>query len=132
MPVTPDWVAPVLTLAGTALVVLGGTLGAILTYRVQRRAQDTEAKKAAAVVEQATTARENSLIDQLQEELNRYRSAADERATAQDKRMERIELENAQLRGERESYRAYAHKLRGHIYSELGPPPPEWPDGVTP
>lgn len=119
-----DWVAPVVTLAGTVLVVLGGTLGAVLTYRVQKR--------------QATTARENKLIDQLQEELvrqqvelTRYQTEAGLRATAQDERMERIEKENAQLRSERERYREYAHQLRGHIYDELGPPPPSWPDGLT-
>lgn len=109
----PEWFVPVLTLAGTALVVVGGVVGSILTNRVGKRAAAN-----AAIAAQKTG--ENALIDQLQEELGRYRSSNDARTTEQDARMTRLD-------GLVDGYRAYIHELRAHIYDRKDPPPPAWP-----
>lgn len=66
---------------------------------------------------------ENSLIDQLQEELKTYRADAERRATAQDERMNRLEVMV-------DGYRTYARELRSHIWGRKEPPPPEWPAGL--
>lgn len=57
--------------------------------------------------------RENALIDQLQEQLDRL----EESLSASFKR-ERIRDD-------------YIHELRDHIDQRKSPPPPSWPDGLT-
>lgn len=94
---------PALVAIAVAIVGSGGVwLGAISSGRA--------AKKSG----------ENSLIDQLQEELTAYRVEAGRRATIQDERMERLERNN-------DGYRAHIYELRAHIWDQKEPPPPEWP-----
>ena len=95
-----------LTVIAALIAVSGVWLGAILSAR----ATSSAAKKAG----------ENTLIDQLQEELTGYRLTADRRSTIQDERMTRLD-------GLVDGYRSYVHKLRAHIYEGKTPPPPEWP-----
>jgi hypothetical protein len=66
---------------------------------------------------------ENSLIDQLQEELTGYRLTTDRRSTIQDERMTRLD-------GLVDGYRSYVHILRAHIFDGKTPPPPEWPEDL--
>ncbi|WP_437582739.1 hypothetical protein ACSAGD_10765 [Paramicrobacterium sp. CJ85] len=119
----PDWVAPVLALVGVALTAGGGVLGALITAKVQGRATEVAAS-------QAEKSNEQKMIDQLQEELAGYRQRSDDRMTAQDVRMTALESDNKELRAQRDTYRDYAHVLRSHIYDQLPPPPPPWPDGA--
>lgn len=110
-------------LVGTALLAIGTLAGIAISSRVQRRAAEVQAvanKKDA----------ENKLIDQLQEELVRYREANDRRATEQDARMNRLEARNDELTRQYETIRTHAHELRAHIWDEKGPPPPAWPAGA--
>jgi hypothetical protein len=58
-------------------------------------------------------ARENAIIDQLQEEVAALKTGAD-----QSYRRERIRDD-------------YIHQLRSHITDEKPPPPPPWPEGLT-
>lgn len=102
----PEWLTTSLIGLLIAVVGSGGVwLGAISSGRA--------AKKSG----------ENTLIDQLQEELKTYREDAGRRATAQDERMNRLEQHI-------DGYRDYAHTLRAHIYDGKQPPPPEWPAGL--
>jgi len=102
----PEWLTTALIGLAVAIVGSGGVwLGAFSSGRA--------AKKTG----------ENVLIDQLQEELYRYRIAADARATAQDERMTRLD-------GLVDGYRSYVHVLRAHIYDGKNPPPPEWPESL--
>ncbi|WP_141898650.1 hypothetical protein [Paramicrobacterium agarici] len=119
----PDWLMPVLALIGVTLTAGGGVVGALIAAKVQGRA--TDAAKA-----QAEKSNEQQMIDQLQEELAGYRGRADDRMTAQDVRMTALEADNKELRAQRDTYRDYAHVLRSHIYDQLPPPPPPWPDGA--
>ena len=65
-------------------------------------------------------ARENALIDQLQEQV-----------TAQAARQEASDLKlDAALRRERIRDN-YIHELRDHIEQRKNPPPPPWPEGLT-
>lgn len=116
----PDWLAgdaaSWLGFFGVVLVVLGGALGSVLTYKVAGRTARSEGAE-------AQTKAENSLIDQLQEELKSYREDSGRRATAQDERMNRLERLS-------DGYRDYAHVLRSHIFDRKAPPPPDWPDGL--
>jgi len=106
----PEWIITALiTLAVATIGASGVWLGAILSNRT-----------ASKVV--ASTA-ENTLIDQLQEELRTYREDAGRRATAQDIRMDRLETNS-------DGYRAHIYELRSHIWEGSPPPPPAWPVGL--
>ncbi|TQL46664.1 hypothetical protein FB562_2188 [Homoserinimonas aerilata] len=99
----PEWL--ITSLIGLAIAVVGSGgvwLGAISSGRAVKKSG------------------ENSLIDQLQEELSTYRNDAGRRATAQDERLNRLEKHN-------DGYRAHIHDLRSHIWDGKQPPPPEWP-----
>lgn len=101
----PEWFIPALVaLIGGGGV--GGWIGSILAARTAGKV--------------AKSTSENSLIDQLQEELNTYRADAGRRATLQDERLNRLERNN-------DGYRAHIHDLRSHIWDQKAPPPPEWP-----
>lgn len=107
---TLEWTSGgLITLAGSALLASGVWIGHILAARTAGRA--------------AKQSGENALIDQLQEELGRHRDTAERRATAQDERMNRLEVYV-------DGYRNHAHELRAHIWDGNPPPPPEWPDGL--
>jgi len=102
--------ASVITLGGIALTVVGGIVGAIIAARAQRRGADIAAK---ATREAAKKSAEQMMIDQLQEELGRYR-------TATDHRLEKLERENV-------AYRQFIFVQRDHMV-EHGVTPPPWPD----
>lgn len=99
-----------IALAGAALTVIGGIVGAIIASRGQRRVGDIAAK---AATDAAKKSAEESLIDQLQEELARYRAQTDVR-------LEKLELENR-------AYRQFLFVQRDHML-EHGVTPPPWPD----
>lgn len=101
-----EWV---MGLIAAAIGASGVWLGSILSSRVAGQV----AKKAG----------ENSLIDQLQEELTGYRLTTDRRSTIQDERMTRLD-------GLVDGYRSYVHILRAHIFDGKTPPPPEWPEDL--
>lgn len=142
---SPEWVGPLLALAGTALVVLGGIVGYVITAKTTTRASTAAATavataaatQAAAVAAVSEKSDAQALIDQLQEELKSHREAAAARATAQDDRMteqdgrmQKLEEHNRELTKQRDEYRDYAHTLRSHIFDRKDPPPPDWPHGV--
>ncbi len=103
----PEWLIPPLVTVAVAVVGASGVwLGVILSSRTAARVAETSA--------------ENSLIDQLQEELKTYREDAGRRATAQDERLNRLEKFN-------DGYRAHIFDLRSHIWDGKPPPPPDWP-----
>lgn len=105
----PEWlVVALLGLAGTGLLAAAAILGSVMTARANKRA-------AAVQVETAQATRDNAFIDQLQEELNRYRMATDVR-------LDRLEAEN---RG----YRAFIGVQRDHMAAH-GITLPPWPDGL--
>lgn len=101
----PEWLIPALA----ALIGGGGIGGWIGSILAARTASDV-----------AKSTSENSLIDQLQEELDTYRHDASRRATAQDERLNRLEHNI-------DGYRTHIYDLRSHIWDHKGPPPPEWP-----
>ncbi|WP_424937521.1 MULTISPECIES: hypothetical protein [Bacteria] len=92
-------------LIGAAALLLGGGagtwLGHILASRSAARAHKTTA--------------EHQMIDQLQEELARYRERTD-------KRLDALETENR-------SYRAFIGVQRDHMAAH-GIPLPPWPEGL--
>jgi hypothetical protein len=96
-----------------AIVTAGGLLiGAIVGHRVADRRSRRDAQVAVATVESTS---QNQLIDQLQEELARYRERTDAR-------LDSLEAEN---RG----YRAFIGIQRDHMAAHNIPLPP-WPDGL--
>lgn len=102
----------ILALIGIALTALGGVLGAWLHARSQRRTAEVAAKSAALAAQKTS---EQSLIDQLQEELTRYREQTD-------KRLERLEAEN-------QAYRDFIFVQRDHMKAH-GVVPPPWPTNL--
>jgi len=86
----------------------GAWLGHILTSREQKRAALITARA-------NKTSAEHQMIDQLQDELKRYRDATD-------LRLDRLEAEN---RG----YRAFIGVQRDHMAAH-GVPLPDWPAGL--
>ena len=115
----PEWLVPVLGIGGSALLVIGTIVGAVLTYKVQARRARTEATAAAAAASTAAftaaAAAEDSLVSQLQKELERYREATD-------KRLERLETENT-------AYRRYVFDLIDHGHAS-GIKPLPWPSDI--
>lgn len=117
----PEWLGvALLSFGGTVLIVGGAIVGHLLSARAQKRSARIQAEAT-----QAT--RENQLIDQLQEELGRYRESTDARAIEQDRRMNALEDRNGILVERNDRYRDLLHKHRAHIWDQLPPPPPEWP-----
>lgn len=104
----PPEVQALLGVAGVILTAVGVFVG----HSVADRRSKREAKVDAVVAE---TSAQDKLIDQLQEELGRYRDSTD-------KRLDRLEAEN---RG----YRAFIGVQRDHMAAH-GIPLPDWPDGL--
>lgn len=102
----PEWMFGGLVTLGVGVI---GTVGIVVGHLVSNRASRRSDSQA--------------LIDQLQEELTGYRTAAEARATAQDERMNRLERYS-------DGYRDHAHELRSHIWDQKPPPPPQWPEGL--
>lgn len=106
----PEWlVVALLTALGTALITGGAIVGHVLSSRAQRSAAQWTAQ--------------DRMIDQLQEELGPYRAAMDVRMTELEKR-------NGILLDRNDRYRDLLHKHRAHIWDQIGPPPPDWPDDL--
>lgn len=123
--------AGILTAAGVLLAALGGLVGHAVSSRKQKREHDANVDQ---LVQSATA----NLIEQLQEqiaanaaELARHREAAEKRANLADERANMLEARVQSLTELVTGYRDYAHALRSHIFEGLGPPPPEWPDGLA-
>jgi hypothetical protein len=94
MPEVPEWISNALWLGGGGLIAW---LTLILTGRRDRKSS------------------ENQLIDQLQEELTRFRTQTDER-------LKKLEAENT-------GYRRYVFQLIDHSNSH-GIAPLPWPDDI--
>jgi len=71
--------------------------------------------------------RENILIDQLQEQLDR----ADDRSDKQDARMGQIEARLQAVERISRGRLEYIYVLRRHISNGEPPPAPEWPPGIN-
>ncbi|WP_152545387.1 hypothetical protein [Microbacterium sp. CH12i] len=108
----PPELITVLSTAGAVVVALAGLVGAVIGHRVADRKSKRDTKVAVVVAE---TSGQDKLIDQLQEELKRYRDATD-------KRLDHLEDEN---RG----YRAFIGIQRDHMAAH-GIPLPDWPEGL--
>ncbi|MBC9953226.1 hypothetical protein ICM05_01005 [Leucobacter sp. cx-42] len=107
--------AVVIALISGAAVVAGaaGTaLGSWLTGRAQAKGAKSTAR---AAIKASEDTAQDRLIDQLQEELTRYRERTD-------RRLDALETEN---RG----YRAFIGVQRDHMAEHKIPLPP-WPDGL--
>lgn len=120
---TGDLAIALLSFGGVLLTAIGAFGGHWLTRKSSHEATKTQA-------ESQKRSDEHLLIDQLQEELKSYRDearerahAADNRATAQDERMNRLERYS-------DGYRSHAHELRAWIFDGKQPPPPPWPEGL--
>lgn len=106
----PEWLFGGLV---TACVGVIGTAGAVIGYIISARtARATATQQAATAIAVASKTSEQTFIDQLQDELERYRKATD-------LRLDRLELENA-------NYRAFIFVQRDHM-KENGLTPPAWP-----
>ena len=101
-----------IALAGAALALIGGIVGAVINARSQRRVGDIAARASA---DGAKASAEQNMIDQLQEELGRFRVATDLRLQA---------LEN-----ENRAYRDFIFFQRDHMKTH-GVTPPPWPDTI--
>lgn len=118
-----EWFLPsVFTTVGVVLVAVGGVVGHLISSRAAKRATETQA-------DANRRSNEQTMIDQLQEELVTHRSAQDARSTGMERRMTHLEERNIEVTGERDTLRDYAHDLRGYIFDGKPPPPPDWPEG---
>jgi len=104
-----------LGLGGVVLTTTGVIIGTIVSARAQKRAAKVQAAA-------NTNVAENKLIDQLQEELARYRDD-------NDRRVARLEVEVQQLTEENRGYRAFIGVQRDHMAAH-GIPLPPWPEGL--
>lgn len=121
----PEWlfgglVTLCVGIIGTAGLVIGYIISARTARATAQATTKTATITAAATVDANARNDTQTLVDQLQEELARHRSAQDARATAQDERLNRLETYS-------DGYRNHAHELRAHIWDGNPPPPPEWP-----
>ena len=107
---------PWLVLAGVALTAVGAVAGA----RLSARSKDRE----------TTATATDRLIDQLQEERDGYRREHEARLSNAETRLTGMEERNGILVTQNDRYRDLLHKHRAHIYDQLPPPPPEWPEDL--
>ncbi|HWV49297.1 MAG TPA: hypothetical protein VN035_07560 [Microbacterium sp.] len=108
----PADVLALIATVGTMIVGIAGSIGAVIGHRVADRKSKRDTEVAVVTAE---TSGQDKLIDQLQEELKRYRDATD-------KRLDHLEAEN---RG----YRAFIGIQRDHMAAH-GIPLPDWPEGL--
>jgi Zn-dependent alcohol dehydrogenase len=112
----------IVAIVGVGVAAVGGAgtaLGAWLAGRATRKAAEATA---GATVKASEDSAQDKLIDQLQEELVRYRSE-------NDKRVERLEREVRVLHEENRGYRAFIGVQRDHM-ALRNVPLPEWPEGL--
>ena len=134
---TPQIVIGLLTLGGVALTVAGGIGGSLITGSSHRRAalaaaeaqRETAEAAAAAAVKSSDDTAQDKLIDQLQEELKRYRDDSAERARIVEKRVEHLEQKVEGLEGTNAAYRTFIGVQRDHM-AEHGIPLPPWPPNL--
>ena len=100
----------------------GGALGAVATLIVGLLVYRSRAKELKLGAAAATDTAQDKLIDQLQEELKRYRDD-------NDRRVEKLEDQVAALQHENRGYRAFIGIQRDHM-AEHGVPLPPWPEGL--
>lgn len=106
----PEWLfAGFVSLGGIALTTGGLVVGAVVSAKTTRT---TATQQAAASVAVAAKTSEQIFIDNLQDELARYREATDQR-------LDKLEAENT-------AYRAFIFVQRDHM-REHGLTPPAWP-----
>lgn len=108
----PPEIVAVISALGVIAAAIIGVIGAVIGHRVADRKSKRDTEVAVVVAE---TSGQDKLIDQLQEELKRYRDATD-------KRLDHLEAEN---RG----YRAFIGIQRDHMAAH-GIPLPDWPEGL--
>lgn len=116
---TQDDVTALLTALGGILVPVIGGIGALIGYRVADRKSHRDAQVAVTTVEVGA---QDRLIDQLQEELGRYRDD-------NDARVRRLEQKVDQLTEENRGYRALVGVQRDLMAQHSIPLPP-WPEGL--
>lgn len=112
----------IVSLVALGVAVVGGAgtaLGAWLAGRATRRAAEVTA---GATVKTSEDSAQDKLIDQLQEELKRYRDD-------NDKRVDRLELKVESLTEENRGYRSFIGVQRDHMALH-NVPLPEWPEGL--
>lgn len=112
----------IIAIVGVGVALVGGAgtaLGAWLAGRATRKAAEATA---GATVKASEDSAQDKLIDQLQEELVRYRSE-------NDKRVERLEREVRVLHQENRDYRSFIGVQRDWM-AEHGTPLPPWPEGL--
>lgn len=105
----------IMALGGVALTAMGGLAGAWLSRRSSMEATQ-------ATVKAQEDSAQDRLIDQLQEELSRYRSD-------NDRRVERLEAQLERLRVENRGYREFIGVQRDHMAAHKIPLPP-WPEDL--
>jgi len=104
------WVAILAT-----LVPITGLIGTLIGARLKRKTDIDTAQ--------------DRLVDQLQEELARYRDVSDKRAAATEHKVERLEIELRELREENRGYRAFIGVQRDRM-AEHNVPLPPWPENL--
>lgn len=112
----------IVSLVALGVAVVGGActaLGAWLAGRATRKAAEVAA---GATVKTSEDSAQEKLIDQLQEELVRYRSE-------NDRRVERLERDVQVLHQENRGYRAFIGVQRDHMALH-NVPLPDWPEGL--
>ena len=113
-------------LAGGAVGAVAAVIGSVLVYRAKskeiRSSAAAEAAKTEVNAAAATDTAQDKLIDQLQEELKRYRDD-------NDRRVEKLELQVGELQSENRGYRAFIGIQRDHM-AQHGVPLPPWPEGL--
>jgi pyruvate/2-oxoglutarate dehydrogenase complex dihydrolipoamide acyltransferase (E2) component len=122
----PDDLVAVLGASAGLLVPVGAIIGALGGYwaaeRKSRREAAVAEANAVAAASTAETTAQDRLIDQLQEELGRYRDENDQRVN-------RLEAKVDVLTEENRGYRAFIGVQRDHMAAH-GIPLPDWPEGL--
>lgn len=108
--IMPEWLPPVLVLAGAIL----GFIGSIFGHQINAKKQKAEAKKQKAEMQLA-------LFDQLQEERDRL-----------DSKIDKLNTRITAFYADKHASRRYIASLERHIDQGLPPPPPAPPAGYVP
>lgn len=116
----------IIAIIGAAGLLLGAVGGHLVSDRKSKRdarvaAAAAEAAASAAAAETSATAQDR-FIDQLQEELKRYRDENDQRVDRLEDRVDKLTEEN-------QAYRSFIGIQRDHMAAHNIPLPP-WPEGL--
>lgn len=122
----PDDLVAELSAIAAIVGAVGAIIGAVGGYwaaeRKSRREAAVAEANAVAAASTAESTAQDRLIDQLQEELGRYRDENDQR-------VQRLETTVDKLAEENRGYRAFIGVQRDHMASH-GIPLPDWPEGL--